>query len=615
VASDLALSHAEVEDCISRLVHEQCTRLWNMHVFAMEVKYTLRQGSVADLSAYRVEHCRTRIDLSNGLFPIFEAYSEVTENGRSVYHAFPGQFQTALHGTDLTEPYVDRSVVERRRELARKADTSYVYDYPTVFRRGVELLWTQPNGSNVFVVPSQLLEATELELNESGALVAVQRPAGENKCGMVAWRFSFVLPDQNASGCKREAIVIANDITFQNGTFGVTEDDLFNAASCLARQEGLPRIYLAANSGARIGLAEEVKSAFGIRWKDETQPWRGFDTIYLDDDKAEELAASVKCVRNQNGLNVIDTVLGKQPGLGVENLQGSGLIAGETSKAYNECFTISMVTGRTVGIGAYLVRLGQRVVQTLRPAIILTGFAALNKVLGKEVYSSNEQIGGPRVMCANGISHVHVSDDLLGVVSILKWLSYVPVRRGAPLPIWPNTDRPDREVEFSPTSAVYDPRHLLCGTTDEATGRWLSGFFDRGSFFETLPAWAKTVVCGRARLGGVPVGVIISECRTVEKVSPADPANPDSTEGITQQAGCVWYPDSSFKTAQTIKDVSREELPLFIFANWRGFSGGMRDMFDEVLKYGSYIVDALVECTRPVFVYIPPGGELRGGII
>ena len=38
----------------------------------------------------------------------------------------------------------------------------------------------------------------------------------------------------------------------------------------------------------------------------------------------------------------------------------------------------------------------------------------------------------------------------------------------------------------------------------------------------------------------------------------------------------MWYPDSAFKTAQAIEDMNREDLPLFIFANWRGFSGGMR---------------------------------------
>lgn len=36
-------------------------------------------------------------------------------------------------------------------------------------------------------------------------------------------------------------------------------------------------------------------------------------------------------------------------------------------------------------------------------------------------------------------------------------------------------------------------------------------------------------------------------------------------------------------------------------------------MFDEVLKFGSMIVDALVAYQQPIFVYIPPFAELRGG--
>eukprot|EP00493_Phyllostaurus_siculus_P024209 UN24546 len=80
-----------------------------------------------------------------------------------------------------------------------------------------------------------------------------------------------------------------------------------------------------------------------------------------------------------------------------------------------------------------------------------------------------------------------------------------------------------------------------------------------------------------------------------------------------QQAGKVWYPDSSYKTANTIKDMNREGLPLMMFANMRGFSGGASDMFNEVLKFGSYIVDALREYRQPVTVYIPPKGEIRGG--
>ena len=42
------------------------------------------------------------------------------------------------------------------------------------------------------------------------------------------------------------------------------------------------------------------------------------------------------------------------------------------------------------------------------------------------------------------------------------------------------------------------------------------------------------------------------------------------------QAGQVWFPDSAYKTAQAIQDFGHEDLPLIIFANWRGFSGGMK---------------------------------------
>ncbi len=56
-------------------------------------------------------------------------------------------------------------------------------------------------------------------------------------------------------------------------------------------------------------------------------------------------------------------------------------------------------------------------------------------------------------------------------------------------------------------------RFLLDGI-DTASGH-LSGFFDAGSFDEILCAWARSVVAGRARLGGIPVGVVVVETRYV----------------------------------------------------------------------------------------------------
>ena len=205
------------------------------------------------------------------------------------------------------------------------------------------------------------------------------------------------------------------------------------------------------------------------------------------------------------------------------------------------------------------------------------------------------------------------NDDFQGVEKIVEWMSFVPDRKGAPIPIRPWSDDWDRDVAYyPPQKQAYDTRWLITGKEDEEG--FLPGLFDKDSFEEALGGWARTVVVGRARLGGIPMGVIAVETRSVENVTPADPANPDSTELISQEAGGVWYPNSAFKTAQALRDFNNgEQLPVMILANWRGFSGGQRDMYNEVLKYGSYIVDALVKYEQPIFVYIPPFGELRGG--
>jgi acetyl-CoA carboxylase/biotin carboxylase 1 len=234
-------------------------------------------------------------------------------------------------------------------------------------------------------------------------------------------------------------------------------------------------------------------------------------------------------------------------------------------------------------------------------------------LLGREVYTSNLQLGGTQIMYRNGVSHMVVPDDFAGVSKIVEWMSFVPDQRGSPVPIRLGADTWDRDVVYTPPhKQPFDVRWMIGGKQDEEG--FQPGLFDRDSFVETLGGWAQTVVVGRARLGGIPMGVIAVESRSVENVTPADAANPDSIEQITNEAGGVWYPNSAFKTAQAINDFNYgEQLPLMILANWRGFSGGQRDMYNEVLKYGSFIVDALVKYEQPVFIYIPPFGELRGG--
>jgi acetyl-CoA carboxylase / biotin carboxylase 1 len=163
-------------------------------------------------------------------------------------------------------------------------------------------------------------------------------------------------------------------------------------------------------------------------------------------------------------------------------------------------------------------------------------------------------------------------------------------------------------VEYLPGNSC-DPRAAISGTLD-VKGKWLKGIFDKDSFVETLEGWARTVVTGRAKLGGIPVGIVAVETQTVMQIIPTDPCQLDSHERVVPQAGQVWFPDSSTKTAQAILDFNREELPLFILANWRGFAGGQRDLFEGILQAGSTIVENLRTYKQPIFVYIPMMGAL-----
>ncbi|XP_006151551.1 acetyl-CoA carboxylase 2 isoform X4 [Tupaia chinensis] len=597
----------KIEESVRSMVMRYGSRLWKLRVLQAEVKINIRQTTTGSAIPIRLF-----ITNESGYYLDISLYKEVTDprSGNIMFHSF-GNKQGPQHGMLINTPYVTKDLLQAKRFQAQSLGTTYVYDFPEMFRQALFKLWGSPDK-----YPKDILTYTELVLDSQGQLVEMNRLPGGNEVGMVAFKMRFKTQEYPEG---RDVIVISNDITFRIGSFGPGEDLLYLRASEMARAEGIPKIYLAANSGARIGLAEEIKHMFHVAWVDPEDPLKGFKYLYLTPQDYTRISSlnSVHCEHIEEGGEsryVITDIIGKDDGLGVENLRGSGTIAGESSLAYEEIVTISMVTCRALGIGAYLVRLGQRVIQVENSHIILTGASALNKVLGREVYTSNNQLGGVQIMHYNGVSHITVPDDFEGVYTILEWLSYMPKDNRSPVPIITPADPIDREIEFLPSRAPYDPRWMLAGRPHPVLkGTWQSGFFDQGSFKEIMAPWAQTVVTGRARLGGIPVGVIAVETRTMEVAVPADPANLDSEAKIIQQAGQVWFPDSAYKTAQAIRDFNREKLPLIIFANWRGFSGGMKDMYDQVLKFGAYIVDGLRQYKQPILIYIPPYAELRGG--
>ncbi|KAK3302684.1 acetyl-CoA carboxylase [Chaetomium strumarium] len=609
------LQPQEVEHSLQGFLDRFGPRGWRLRVAQVEIRIIC-----TDPDTMRAYPLRVIITNTSGYVIQVEMYAErKSEKGEWIFDFIGGTKPIgSMHLLPVLTPYPTKNWLQPKRYKAHLMGTQYVYDFPELFRQAIQNSWTDavkqnPDRASKQPPVGECIDFHELVLDDQDELAEVSREPGTNSCGMVGWLIHARTPEYPKG---RKFIVVANDITYNIGSFGPKEDNYFFKCTELAQKLGIPRIYLSANSGARLGLANELMPHFKVAWNDAEKPEAGFKYLYLDDEakrRFENEVITEEVTEDGEKRHKIVTIVGREDGLGVECLRGSGLIAGATSRAYNDIFTCTLVTCRSVGIGAYLVRLGQRAVQIEGQPIILTGAPALNNLLGREVYTSNLQLGGTQIMYRNGVSHLTANDDFAGVSQIVKWMSFIPDKRNSPVPISPSIDDWDRDVVYTPPQRqVYDVRWMIAGKQDE--DGFQPGLFDKDSFVETLGGWARTVVVGRARLGGIPMGVIAVENRSVENVTPADPANPDSIEQVVNEAGGVWYPNSAFKTAQAINDFNNgEQLPLMILANWRGFSGGQRDMYNEVLKYGSFIVDALVKFEQPVFIYIPPFGELRGG--
>ena len=90
----------------------------------------------------------------------------------------------------------------------------------------------------------------------------------------------------------------------------------------------------------------------------------GFDYLYLSEEDYNALPAgtvsAVKKILNGGEVHyVLDAIIGLANGIGVENLRGSGLIAGETSRAYDEVcrsFMFYIIQSRNINMNHYMIR-------------------------------------------------------------------------------------------------------------------------------------------------------------------------------------------------------------------------------------------------------------------
>ena len=346
----------DVQEALSGFLERFGRRAWRLRVTAAEIRIICTEPNTG--MAYPL---RVVISNTSGYVIQVELYAErkSDKGGESIFQSIGGTAKVGpMHLRPVNTPYPTKEWLQPKRYKAHLMGTQYVYDFPELFRQAFQNSWTKAVAKHQSLAEKQppigeCMEYSELVLDDTDNLAEVSREPGTNAHGMVGWILTAKTPEYPRG---RKFIIIANDITFKIGSFGPLEDKFFFKCTELARKLGIPRIYLSANSGARIGMAEELIPHFSAAWNDPMKPELGFKYLYLtpemkhrfEDGKSRDVITE-PITENGEERHKITTIIGAEDGLGVECLKGSGLIAGATSKAYEDIFTITLVTCRSVG--------------------------------------------------------------------------------------------------------------------------------------------------------------------------------------------------------------------------------------------------------------------------
>jgi len=345
------LQPQEVEHSLQGFLDRFGPRGWRLRVAQVEIRIICTDPTTG--MAYPL---RVIITNTSGYVIQVEMYAErKSEKGDWVFHSIGGTTKIgAMHLLPVSTPYATKNWLQPKRYKAHLMGTQYVYDFPELFRQAIQNAWAKAVSKHPALADKQppvgeCIDYNELVLDDHDNLAEVSREPGTNTCGMVGWLINARTPEYPRG---RKFIVVANDITYQIGSFGPKEDNFFHKCSELARKLGIPRVYLSANSGARLGLANELMPHFGVAWNDASKPEAGFKYLYLTEETKKRFENEViteEVFEDGEKRHKIVTIIGAEDGLGVECLRGSGLIAGATSRAYNDIFTITLVTCRSVG--------------------------------------------------------------------------------------------------------------------------------------------------------------------------------------------------------------------------------------------------------------------------
>ncbi len=394
-------------------------------------------------------------------------------------------------------------------------------------------------------------EFTEYDLDEAGAPVPVDRPAGSNTANLVLGVVSTPTK-RYPEGLRR--VVLLGDPTRALGALAEAECRRILAAIELARRLHVPVEWFAISAGAKIAMDSGT----------ETMDWI-----------SRALREIVEFTQAGGEINVVVTGInvGAQP-------------------YWNAEATMLM---HTRGI----------LVMTPDSAMVLTGKQSLDYSGGVSA-EDNFGIGGyDRIMGPNGEAQ-YWAPDLSSAVDVLLTHyehTYTAAGERFPRPA-PTADPDSRDISASPHDGPefatlgeifdgprnpgrkkpFDMRSLVAGVIDAdhpPLERWAD------------MADAASVLVFDAHLGGQPVSLIGFESKPLARHGfyPVD--------GPSQWTAGTLFPRSSKKTARAINAASGNR-PLVILANLSGFDGSPESLRQLQLEYGAEIGRAIVNFDGPI---------------
>jgi|DewCreStandDraft_2_1066082.scaffolds.fasta_scaffold00784_16 acetyl-CoA carboxylase carboxyltransferase component len=245
---------------------------------------------------------------------------------------------------------------------------------------------------------------------------------------------------------------------------------------------------------------------------------------------------------------------------------------------------IAAVMGMCVAGGAYLPALSDVILMVEGTSFMGLGGANLVKgATGQTV--DNETLGGAFTHNAiSGVAHYRVKTDEECIEKIRQIISELPEKIRSRVsvidPREPKND-PEKLYEILPEDhrAAYDMREVL------------NCILDGGELNEFQADYAKEMICGTARIGGILVGVIANARGMFQQ-----------TAGKPPHFGGIIYTESAEKTAYFIETCNRHGTPLFFVQDVSGFMVGVEAEHSGIIRAGARFVEAMATATVPKIV-------------